>query len=127
MLNNIKKLWASITTTASPQSQTSAPETASSSQSLTIDREIVPESPFTIVGTPKHGYWLTMGKHRLTKPLKTKKEVYKLLKQKPWSLMTSVMISFIHDRKLVDQAYSYDMSIPPETKSQQLSMELNKH
>lgn len=101
----IRKQGKSIRNAKSTTS-TSAQDTANNSESLTIDREIIKNTPFTIVGSNKDGYWLTMGKHRISQAYKTKKEVLKYLKRSDWTLVTSVMIAFIHDRKLIDNAYN---------------------
>lgn len=127
-MNTLQKLLEILkksTKSAKSSTENSAQDTASNSQSLTIEREAVLNSPFTIVGTKKNGYWLTMGKHRLTNIHKTKKEVQHEVDKMQWSLITSVIIAFIHDRKLVDQVYSYNTGIPPDEKSQQLSIDLN--
>lgn len=93
---------------------TSAAETENNKDSLTIDRQIIKNTPFTMVGTPKDGYWLTMGKHRLSQAYRTKQEVLVYLKQKDWTLITAVMIAFIHDRKLIDNAYGEKNGKPTE-------------
>lgn len=79
---------------------------------MTIEREIIKGTPFTIVGNTKAGYWLTMGKHRLSQMYKTKKEVLNYVKKAEWTLLTSVIIAFIHDRQLVDKAYSHTNDKP---------------
>lgn len=121
----IKKLWDSIITKVSRQSHTTAQKLDDRGDSLSIEREVIKDTPFTLVGTPKHGYWLTLGKHRISQPFKTKKEAIKHLDRKDWTLITAIIIAFIYDRKLVDQAYSRDTSIPPEDKSRQMSMDLD--
>lgn len=123
-MNGIKKWLDSITTRGSQRSQTSAQEQENKSQSLTIERDIIEGTAFTIIGTPTEGYWLTMGKHRISKAYKTKKEVMKHVNKKEWSMITAIIIAFIHDRKLVDSAYTKDTAIPPDEKSQQLAMEI---
>lgn len=92
--------------------------------SLSIEREHIPETPFTIVGSTKDGYWLAMGNHRLSKLYKSKKEVHKWLKRSSWSLVTSVIIAMIHDREKIDKAYTRDTSIPPDEKSRQMTMNM---
>lgn len=126
IVTGIKKWWASITTKGSQQSPTTAQKTEDKGDSLNIEREIIKDTPFTLVGTPKHGYWLTLGKHRISQPFKTKKEAHKHLARKDWTLITAIIIAFIYDRKLVDQAYTKDTAIPPDDKSQQMAMDL-KH
>lgn len=125
-VSGLKKWWDSITIKGSQQSQTNVEGNHNNSQSLTIEREIIPESPFTIVGTEKTGYWLTMGKHRITKEYKTKKEVMKKLTNPDWSIITSMIIAFVYDRKLVDEAYTRNTAIPPDEKSRQTAMDLNQ-
>lgn len=101
-----KKLMGKNSEKVKSPTDTSVPNTENNNGSLTIDREIIKNTPFTIVGTPKEGYWLTMGKHRLSQAYKTKKEVIKYLKKSDWTLVTSIIIAFIHDRKLIDNAYA---------------------
>lgn len=125
MINTIKKWLGLETMKESQQSQTSAQSAENNSNSLTIERDIIPDTPFTIVGTEKDGYWLTMGKHRITKPCKTKKEVLKKLKEKDWTLITAIMIAFVYDRELVDKAYTRDTSVHPQEKAVQTALELN--
>lgn len=123
MLNNMKKWWDSITFKESQQSQTSAQGTENNNGSLTIERDIIKGTPFTIVGTPKDGYWLTMGKHRLSKIYKTKKEVLNYVKKADWTLLTSVIIAFVYDRELVDKAYTKNTGIPPDEKANRVAQQ----
>jgi len=117
MTTLLKKWLGFPTTKESQKSPTSVQETESSSTSLSIEREIIDETPFTIVGTPKDGYWLTMGKHRLSKKHKTKKEVKQLIEKPTWQLINSVVIALIYDRKLIDKAYARNTEIPPDEKT----------
>lgn len=125
-VSGLKKWWDSITMKESQPSQTYADQNHNNSKSLQINREIIPDTPFTIIGTQENGYWLTMGKHRITKAYKTKKEVLKQLNQKDWTIITSIIIAFIYDRKLIDEAYTKNTAIPPDEKSNQLAMDLNQ-
>lgn len=105
--------------TQKPQYNTSnsAPKTENKENFLSIERDQIPNTPFTVIGTKKEGYWLVMGKHRLSKIYKTKKEVIKHVKEPDWTLITSVMIAMIHDRGMIDKAYTKDTSIHPEEKA----------
>lgn len=121
IISGIKMWWERMTTKESPQSLTSAQKTGNNSRSLQIERIVINGSPFTIVGTEKNGYWLTMGKHRITEPYTTKKEVRKKLNKLDWTIVTAMIIAFVHDRKLVDEAYSKNT----DEKSQQMATDLN--
>lgn len=103
-LKSIGSIWKNTTKEKSTIDQ-SAADPASNSQYLSIEREVIKDTPFTMVGTKKSGYFLTMGKHRVSQAHKTKRELLKFLNKKDWTLITAVMIAFIHDRDLVDKAY----------------------
>lgn len=127
MLRSLKRLIGLTKKNTKKESSpihTSAPGTENNNGSLNIEREIIKDTPFTMVGTPKHGYWLTMGKHRISQAFKTKKEVIKHLSKKDWTLITAIMIAFIHDRDLIDKAYTKDTSIPPDEKSKTMASKI---
>ena len=98
-------------------SPTNAQEKEVRDGSVSIERELVDDSPFFIVGTEKHGYWLTMGEHRLSRIYKTKKEVKKYMKAKDWALLSAVMIAFIHGRSRIDKSFTKDLSVHPKDKA----------
>lgn len=58
--------------------------------------ERIPNTPFTIVGTPVDGYFLSIGKHRLTDKVKTVDEVKELLITDKW-LITFRMVCSLHE------------------------------
>lgn len=58
-----------------------------------------------------------MGEHRLTPIHKTKKEVIKVMNEKSWTLISAVMIAFIHGRAHVDKAFTKDLAVHPEDKA----------
>lgn len=116
--NLVARLGAWLAMPESDTSHTTAPETESKDDSLSIEREHVENTPFIIVGTKKHGYWLTMGEHRLTPIHKTKKEVIKVMNEKSWTLISAVMIAFIHGRAHVDKAFTKDLAVPPSEKAE---------
>lgn len=120
----------STLTISTGRKQKSIQDTAQDGESkqsyLQIEREPIKGTPFIMVGSKKDGYCLTIGKHRLTKMVKTKKEVIKTMKAKDWNLLTSIMMAFVYDRQLIDKALSKDTAIPPDEKSQQMALQLNE-
>lgn len=116
--NLVARLGEFLALQGSDTSHTTAQKTESKEDSLSIEREHVENTPFIIVGTKKHGYWLTMGEHRLTPIHKTKKEVLKVMNEKSWTLISAVMIAFIHGRAHVDKAFTKDLSVHPSDKAE---------
>lgn len=123
-----KKLFKSRNTQATDTSlkqsptQDTAPKEASKETYLQIERERIEGTPFLMVGSKQDGWCLTLGKHRLTNMLKSKKEVIKQMKAKDWNLLTSIMMAFVYDRDLIDKALSKDTSIHPEDKARETEM-----
>lgn len=109
-----------------PSTQNTAQQKENKEAYLQIEREPIKGTPFIMIGSQKDGYCLTIGKHRLTKMLKTKKEVIKQMNTKDWNLLTSIMMAFVYDRQLIDKALSKDTSIPPDEKSQQMALQLTE-
>lgn len=58
-------------TTAKDQTKS---KSTSNEDNLLVDREPLPNTPFEIIGNKEKGYFVALGKYRLTDTAKTKKE-----------------------------------------------------
>lgn len=126
LMRLLKRLNTLVTSTGLKQSHTpnSVPEKESKETYLQITRDKIEGTPFILVGSKKDGYCLTIGKHRLTQMVKTKKEVIKTMKAKDWNLLTSIMMAFIYDRDIIDKALSKNTAIPPDQKAEEMALTL---
>lgn len=57
-----------------------------------LERHKIEDSPFYIIGNPKDGYFLSMGKHRLTELLPTIEEVKEHLQNNTWNIILQLVI-----------------------------------
>lgn len=58
-----------------------------------IEREQIPNTPFWIIGNKTDGYYLVMGKYRLTEVKNTKEEVKTHLLENIWHVILSMIIA----------------------------------
>lgn len=58
-----------------------------------LEREAIEGTPFYIVGNHDIGYFLTLGKHRLTEPDKDILSVYSKLKNNMWDIILKLVIT----------------------------------
>lgn len=72
---------------------TNANESNSQSSEL-VTREDVTGSPFKIIGT-EHGYFLALGKYRLTENCETKEEITELLTEEMYNIILKVLAILI--------------------------------
>lgn len=56
-----------------------------------IKREQIGETPFTAIKTEQGGWFVTIGKYRVSEEYKTKAEVVKLVEKKDWGLIMNVI------------------------------------
>lgn len=61
-----------------------------SSSSQLIEREQVEHSPFWIVGTPEAGYFLTMGKYKISPTFKSKLELIVYKEECEWEIVITI-------------------------------------
>lgn len=71
------------------------------SSSELVERKEIKNTPFEIVGNPEQGYFLALGRFRLTNPEKTKDEVLIKLRQDRWNIITT-MIATIADTMITN-------------------------
>lgn len=81
------------------QSNTNAENQSSTNYSL-IDYHDVPNTPFIIIQTTD-GYFISIGKNRLSEVFKTKDEALNLIENKEWELLTSFMLFLVHNHKTI--------------------------
>lgn len=58
-----------------------------------IHREKVERTPFYIVGNEEQGYFLTMGKYRLTEAARTIEEVKEQLETNMWDIILKLVLT----------------------------------
>lgn len=69
-----------------------------------VHRKKIPQTPFEIVGSEELGWILTMGKFRLTDPMKTEEEVVNHLNDESWNVMVKIMYSTYQAIKETERA-----------------------
>ncbi|AXH75282.1 MAG: hypothetical protein [Microviridae sp.] len=89
MLEKMKQqatnMWKSLTT---------AEGTKANNKEL-ISNESIKGTPFKITGNEDLGYFLSMGKYRLTEPTKTKEEVLNELEENKWQIICRTIHAYI--------------------------------
>jgi hypothetical protein len=61
------------------------------SSSELIKRNRIANTPFVAIKTDEGGWFLTMGKYRVSEEYETEEEVIKLVKTKDWELLMNIM------------------------------------
>lgn len=64
-----------------------------------LERENIEGSPFVIIGNEQKGYFLTLGKWRLTDSFKTKLDVILDLDKNKYTIILKMLICVINDNK----------------------------
>lgn len=84
-----------------PKSLTSVNENNINSQnsSKLIERDNLEGTPFMVIGNQEQGYFLCMGKSRLSEILPTKEAVIDYLNNNTWNVAGAMMIAMIQDTK----------------------------
>lgn len=62
-----------------------------------VEREQIVDTPFWIIGNKETGYFLTMGKYRLTEPMKTKTAVRTYLRANTWNVTLQMCLLVYND------------------------------
>lgn len=62
---------------------------------FTTTNELLPNTPFRIVGNTEHGYALTIGEYRLTQPTKTALESIQKLDTHQWEIIANMILVLI--------------------------------
>lgn len=65
-----------------------------------VTRKQIDDSPFTIIGT-EGKFFGTVGKYRITEPMKTEKAVEKELKDITWNRIVQVMLILIETQEKI--------------------------
>lgn len=73
----------------------SANETHNNESHL-ITRNPVENTPFAVVGNNENGYFLTMGKYRLTDNFQNEEDVIYYLENNTWEIIVTLMTAIIH-------------------------------
>lgn len=93
MLKSIKKqaesMWKSLTNVV---------ETNTDKKQLTLNRPIK-GTPFTLTGNDETGYFLVLGKYRLTEPERTPEEAVEKLDTETWEIVSRLCAAYIDFEK----------------------------
>lgn len=89
-MNTIKTPQADIL-----QSQTNAEDQHNNNSSELIEKTDVENSPFIIIGNEELGYFLAMGKYRMTQPMKTKQDVIAYLVSNTYNVIATMITTLI--------------------------------
>lgn len=80
-------------------SQLSAKDQLSSDSTELFTREQIEKTPFWIIGDETNGYFLVMGKYRLTQGHKTPQEVKNHLQENMWDIILTMALVIYNDVK----------------------------
>jgi hypothetical protein len=58
-----------------------------------VERETVPNSPFTLIKFEEKGWYITIAQNRLSEAYENKEEAIKYIEQKPWELIIKVILA----------------------------------
>lgn len=82
------------------QLQTSAVENHnnelfSTDEKQIVERQELPETPFHVVGNKNHGYFIALGRYRLTDTFEEKREAIDQLTYSKWKVITNLISTLI--------------------------------
>lgn len=63
-----------------------------------VEKENIDGTPFAVIGSKEKGYFLILGRRRITEVMKTKEEVLKYIDEQSWYLTTQLIIAIIEDK-----------------------------
>lgn len=70
-----------------------------------LEREQIERTPFWIIGNKEEGYFLTMGKYRLTDTGCSKEDIYEMLHANDkWDLILKMILCVIGDKEVNELA-----------------------
>lgn len=90
-------------TLESSNGQTNAEENPHSRNYSLIHREKVPNTPFEIVGNEETGYFLALGRYKLSQPTPTIDEAYAKLIDEQWNIILN-LVTLTHEVILNEMA-----------------------
>lgn len=68
-----------------------------SNSSKLIEREIIQGSPMWAIGNVEEGYYIVLGKYRLTEKSETMADALKLLEIEKWNIIIRAIIAICND------------------------------
>lgn len=71
-------------------------EISSNNPKELLHREKIEGSPLWIVGTEEHGYFVSMGKHRLTESQPTISKARELLTYEQWNIIANMIVQIVN-------------------------------
>lgn len=91
MKQQVTNMWKSLT---------SAEETEASKKQL-ISREEIPGTPIIVAGNKDTGYFLALGRYRLTETMDTKEGAVMLLELETWNVISRLIAAYIDFEKQI--------------------------
>lgn len=79
-----------------------------------IERHEVKGTPFMIVETKDNGCFIHMGMYRVSKTFRTVSECRKVIKTKPWDIITSVALAMATDVMLKHEQAEHQLKVTNE-------------
>ena len=85
IVSQARSMWKSLT---------NASETATESKKL-ISNEPIDGTPFHLVGSEEVGYFISLGKYRLTEPSKKEEDALMKLSSEKWQIVARLVAAYI--------------------------------
>lgn len=60
-----------------------------------VERQEIEETPFHIVGNKEHGYFIALGRYRITETFREKREAVAELTHRKWKVITNLISTLI--------------------------------